>query len=124
MYTFSQGQVFIIFFIIGLIIGVIFDIFRAFRKVFKTSDFMIYIEDIVFMAIVGILIVNNLILVNNGEIRFFIILAILFGTTFYFISISRLCLKIFQIFMKIIKKILFFPLFFKKLFKERKDFEE
>lgn len=124
MYTFSQGQVFIIFLIVGLIIGIIFDFFRAVRKVFKTSDFVTYIEDIIFMAIIGILIVNNLILVNNGEIRFFIILAILFGTTLYFMTISRICLKMFQILVSVIKKILFFPLFFKKLFKKRKDFEE
>ena len=122
MYTFSQGQVFIIFLIIGLIIGIIFDFFRASRKVFKTSDFLTYIEDIIFMAIAGILVVNNLILINNGEIRFFILLAILFGTTLYFITISRIFLKIFQFFMKIIKKILFFPVFFKKILNKKKDF--
>lgn len=122
MYTFSQGQVFIIFLIIGLIIGIIFDFSRASRKVFKTSDFLTYIEDIIFMAIAGILVVNNLILINNGEIRFFIILAILFGTTLYFITISRIFLKIFQFFMKIIKKILFFPVFFKKILNKKKDF--
>ena len=124
MYTFSQGQIFTVFLIIGLCIGVIFDIFRALRKIFKTPDFATYIEDIIFMAIVGILIVNNLILVNNGEIRFYIILAIIFGMTFYFFTISRICLKIFQIFMKFIKKILFFPFFLKNMLIKKKDFKK
>ena len=84
MYTFSQGQIFIVFLIIGICIGVIFDIFRTLRKVFKTPDLATYIEDIIFMAIVGILIVNNLILVNNGEIRFYIILAIIFRNDILF----------------------------------------
>lgn len=52
MYIFSQGQIFIIFLILGLSIGIIFDIFRAIRKTFKTSDFLTTIEDIIFMAII------------------------------------------------------------------------
>lgn len=124
MYAFSQGQIFIVFLIIGLCVGVIFDIFRAIRKVFDTSDFATYIEDIIFIAIVGVLIVNNLILVNNGEIRFFIILAIIFGTIFYFFTISRICVKIFEIFLNFFKKILFFPFFLKNVINKKKDFGE
>lgn len=52
MYTFSQVQIFIIFLIIGLCIGILFDLFRALRKTFKTPDFITYIEDITFMAFV------------------------------------------------------------------------
>lgn len=52
MYTFSQVQIFIIFLIIGLCIGILFDLFRALRKTFKTPDFITYIEDITFMACV------------------------------------------------------------------------
>jgi hypothetical protein len=54
MYTFSQAQIFIIFLIIGLCIGIFFDIFRALRKTFKTTELATYIEDIIFMAIVRI----------------------------------------------------------------------
>lgn len=123
MYAFSQGQIFIIFLIIGLCIGILFDLFRAFRKVFKTSDFITYIQDIIFMSLVGILIVNSLILVNNGEIRFYIILAILCSLTFYFLTISKLCVTIFQIFINFFKKILFFPFFVKNIRKKKKDFK-
>lgn len=51
MYTLSQGQIFIVFLIIGLCLGLFFDVFRALRKTFKTTDFVTYIEDITFMAI-------------------------------------------------------------------------
>lgn len=122
MYSFSQGQIFIIFLIIGLCIGMFFDLFRAFRKTFKTPDWITYLQDIIFMAFVGILIVNSLILVNNGEIRFYIILAILFGLSFYFLTISKLCVIIFQMFMKFFKKIVFFPFFLKNIWQKKKDF--
>lgn len=50
MYAFSQGQIFTVFLIIGLCLGIFFDIFRALRKTFLTPDFVTYIEDIIFMA--------------------------------------------------------------------------
>ena len=122
MYTFSQGQVFIVFLIIGLCIGSLFDFFRAIRKNFKTSDFVTYVQDIIFMALVGILIVNTLIIVNNGQIRFYVILAVFVGLSFYFVTISKICFIIFQIFLKCCKKILFMPIFLKKILQKRKDF--
>lgn len=123
MYVFSQGQIFILFLVLGICIGVIFDIFRASRKTFQTSDFITAIEDVIFVAIVGILLVNTLILTNHGEIRFYIILAVLFGISFYFLTISKICMMILQEMMKICKKILFFPLFLKKMGQKKKDFK-
>ena len=123
MYAFSQGQIFIVFLIIGVFIGVIFDFFRATRKAFKTSDFLTNIQDIIFIGISGILIVNNLIIINNGEIRFYIILSFIIGLIIYFLTISKLVLKIFYIFIKLFKKILFFPFFIKNVLKNKKDFE-
>ena len=122
MYNFSQGHIFILFLILGLCFGLIFDFFRALRKNFKTSDFITYLEDIIFMLIVGILLVNSLILLNHGQIRFFIFLALFFGITFYFLTISKICLIIFQILIRFCKKVLFFPIFFKNILQKKNDF--
>lgn len=51
MYNFSQEQVFIFFFIIGIIIGLLLDFFRATRKVFKTPDNLTLFEDILFIVL-------------------------------------------------------------------------
>lgn len=122
MYSFSQEQIFTVFLIIGLCIGIFFDLFRALRKTFKTPDFITYIEDILFMAVVGIFVINSLILMNNGQIRMYIILAILFGISFYFLTIGKICFITFQIFMNFFKKIIFFPFFLKNITKNKKDF--
>ena len=124
MYAFSQGQIFVIFFILGICVGVIFDLFRAVRKVFNTSDFVTYIEDIIFMAISGILVVNNLIIINNGEIRFYIILSLFFGMIFYFFTISKLCVIIFKYVIEFFKKIIFLPFFLKNAIKKKKDLKK
>lgn len=45
----EQSRTFLAFFILGLIIGFIFDVFRGVRKSFKFLDFIIYLQDIVFL---------------------------------------------------------------------------
>ncbi len=57
MYNFSQEQIFIFFFIIGTIIGILFDIFRVFRKSFKTPDMITFVQDILFFMLSAVLLV-------------------------------------------------------------------
>ena len=105
MYNFSQEQIFILFFVIGLIISIIFDFFRAIRKNFKASDFATLIEDIVFLGITSFLIIFSIIKINGGEVRFYIFLAIFFGILLYSLTISNLCVIIFNVIVRICKKI-------------------
>lgn len=109
MYNFSQEQIFILFFVIGLIISIIFDFFRAIRKNFKTSDFATLIEDIVFLGITSFLIIFSIIKINGGEVRFYIFLAIFFGILLYSLTISNLCVIIFNVIVRICKKIFQIP---------------
>lgn len=109
MYNFSQEQIFILFFVIGLIISIIFDFFRAIRKNFKSSDFVTLIEDIVFLGITSFLIIFSIIKINGGEVRFYIFLAIFFGILLYSLTISNLCVIIFNVIVRICKKIFQIP---------------
>lgn len=76
MYNFSQEQIFILFFIIGIIISIIFDFFRAVRKNFKTSDITTLVEDVIFLIITSFLIIFSIIKINGGEVRFYLFLGI------------------------------------------------
>lgn len=78
MYNFSQEQIFIFFFIIGIIIGILFDIFRVIRKVFKTPDLVTFIEDLIFLIISSSLVILSIIKLNGGEVRFYLFLGIFF----------------------------------------------
>ena len=109
MYQFSQEQIFIFFFIIGIIIGFIFDIFRVIRKSFKTTDFITLIEDIIFLLISSILIIGGIIKINGGEVRFYLFLGIFLGGLIYSLTISNLYVIIFYEFVKIWKKIFKIP---------------
>ena len=51
----NQAYLFALFIVNGILIGILFDIFRILRKTFKTSDFITYIEDIIYWIITGFL---------------------------------------------------------------------
>lgn len=78
-----------IFLMLGIYIGVLFDIFRISRRVFKTPNIIIYIEDILFWILTGFLISYAISVFTNGEIRLYMILMIFIGAFLYFISISK-----------------------------------
>ena len=109
MYEFSEWQIFIIFFIIGLIIGIIFDFFRAIRKSFKTNDFITLIEDIFFIIISGNIIVLSLIKIAGGNVRFYMLFAIFLVIYIYFLTISNFCVIILYVFVELCKKIVEIP---------------
>ena len=124
----NQAIIFLIFIILGIIIGFLFDIFRILRKTFNTPDIVTYIEDIVFWLLTGFLVLYAIFTFNNGEIRLFMFLAIILGCITYMLLISRFIVntsvKILAKTIKIIKKIIniiFKPIsiiinFFKKRF--------
>ena len=116
MYNISQEQTFLLFFIIGIIIGLLFDIFRVIRKVFRASDKTTFFEDLIFIILSGFLVVYGIIKINGGEVRFYLFLGIMFGILIYILTISNLCAIILYEFLKICKKILKIPYNFIKNF--------
>ena len=54
-----------VFFIRGICIGILFDIFRISRKTFKTPDLLIYVEDIAFWVLAGLLILFTIFTFTN-----------------------------------------------------------
>lgn len=106
----SQLYSLLIFTITGIIIGVFFDIFRILRRSFKTPDIITYIEDILFWIFTGVFFITVLFKFNNGEIRSYVLLGLIFGIIVYMIIISKYFIKINIKIIKIIKKTLAYPI--------------
>lgn len=104
----NQAYLFLIFTIDGIIIGILFDIFRILRKSFKTSNIVTYIEDIIFWMLTGVIILYSIFTFNNGEIRLFMFLGILLGIAFYLLLFSKYIIKISVKIIGIIKKAVLF----------------
>ena len=130
MNVYSQGKIFCIFFLVGLIINFLFDIFRALRKSFKTKNIIVFIEDIVFLCISGFIFFRSLIIFNDGEIRLFVVLAVFMGILIYSLTISSHCVIIITVILKNCKKmaefflkIIFLPFFIikNKIMKKQRE---
>ena len=109
---YNQAQLFLVFIINGIIIGIFFDFFRILRKSFKTSDFSTYIEDLLFWILTGFSILFTLFKYNNGEIRLYMFLAIAIGILLYMLIFSsyiiRINVSIILLLKKLFKKIIYF----------------
>ena len=117
-----QNQLFsfFIYVIVGILLGFIFDIFRALRKSIKNSTVATNIEDILFVIISFIIITTVVQIISKGELRFYILLGIILGILIYFLSVSKYIITgetwILKSIIKILKSIYnFFIKFSKKI---------
>lgn len=104
----NQAYVFFIFIFTGLILGILFDLFRILRKSFDTNDFFTYIEDIIFWILSGTIILYSLFKFNNGEIRFFVFMGIVLGLLLYFLTFSKIFVEISVYIILFVKKMLYY----------------
>ncbi len=106
----NQAYLFVMFILNGILIGVLFDVFRILRKSFKTSDFITYIEDIAFWLLAGAITLYFIFYFNSGEIRLYILIGIILGILIYILTISKYIIKfsvtVITFFKSIISKVI------------------
>lgn len=107
--NFEQLSTFLNFFLTGITIGILFDIFRILRKSFKTLDFITYIQDILFWILTGSILLYSIFTFNNGELRGYIFLAIIFGLVMYILVVSKYFIDISAKILCSIKKVVSYP---------------
>ena len=111
----EQGFQFLVFILDGIIIGILFDIFRVLRKSFKTKDYITNIEDIIFWILVGIIFMYSMYNYCGGELRLYMLLGILWGISIYIVLLSKYFINISVNILNIFKKVIYFPI--KMMFK-------
>ena len=104
----NQAYAFIVFILNGFLIGLLFDIFRIFRKSFKTPDFITCLEDFIFWIITGLLLLYSIFKFNNGELRIYIFLGVILGAAIYMLIFSKFFINISVYIINLIKKIFLF----------------
>lgn len=105
----------------GFFIGVLFDLYRAFRYISKPKKILSYIEDLLFWIIVVIIFFVLLVETTEGILRGFIFIGFFCGGALYILILSKYLLSIFikifeliiELFSEIIK-VIFYP--FRKVF--------
>lgn len=101
----NQSYLFLVFTINGIVIGLLFDIFRILRRSFKTADIITYIQDILFWILTGLILLYSIFTFSNGEIRLYMFLGVFIGCLIYMLMFSKYFIKINVTIILTIKKI-------------------
>ncbi len=93
-----------IFIITGVALGIVFDIYRALIRTGKAKGWKHHVYDLFLWLISAIIVAWGLLLGNWGELRIYVLLAILLGVLFYSQLASPLFLPIFVSMVRILHK--------------------
>lgn len=106
----NQLGLFLMYLASGILICLLFDIFRALRKAIKTSDLVTYIEDTIFWILASCFLLYLTFILNSGKIRLFIFIGLALGCALYYFTISKYFMKITVKIFIILKNILITPI--------------
>ena len=104
-YVSEQIYVFLVTLYGGIIIGLIYDLYRIFRGIFNPKKIATMIEDFIFWIVISIAAVSVLIFGNEGELRFYTFLGFALGALLYNRLLSRIVIKSIVIILSTIKRI-------------------
>ena len=106
-----QAGLFLMSVLLGAILGVVYDVFRAFRIVFPPArkSGAVFVQDILFWIIYGAAVFCYSTLAARGEIRFFVFLGSLAGFVLYILTIGNFIIGvlrwIFDAFYGVLRKV-------------------
>ena len=95
----QEFTVFAACFLSGIIIGSVFDFFRAWRLCFDTTDGMVAFQDILFWLIACLVVYGAIYFTNGAELRWFEPVGLSVGVVAYIPLLSRHCVIIFSSFL-------------------------
>ena len=86
----NQAYLFYVFLLTGILIGLLFDIFRILRKSFKFSDLSTIFQDFIFCLITCIIVLYTVFKFNNGIVRSYVLFGICTGLILYLLLFSKI----------------------------------
>lgn len=90
--------------IMGAGMFALYDSIRIFRRIFSHGIIWISLEDMIYWLVAAGWFFLRVCKVNNGIIRFYVILAVLAGAVLYYALLSRFLIRYMGIFIIAIKK--------------------
>ena len=104
----EETTVFLVFIVMGMLFSIIFDIFRAIRKVKKGNNKDIYVQDIIYFFIIGFILLFLIVKYMNTELRVYLILAIFLGVIIYISTVGNMVMNFIVRLLKLGDKIIGF----------------
>lgn len=92
--------------ILGIALGVVFDVFRVIRAVIPHNSFFVAFEDILFMLIWTFSLVIFSVELSGGNIRFFCFVGTFLGFIIYFFSVGKIVIGFIRSISSFIRRLL------------------
>lgn len=89
----TQLQAFLISCVVGLLFGLIYDVFRVFRIVIPHNSILVAIEDIILLTAYGIFTICFAFSIMRGQIRFFFLVGNFIGFILWYLTIGSVIIK-------------------------------
>jgi spore cortex biosynthesis protein YabQ len=103
----QQTAVFLYSVLLGAMLSVFYDIFRALRKHIPHHNLVVMLEDILFWLISAAAVFVFIYNTNSGEVRAFVFIGAVLGGVLYFLTISKLVIRLLSAVFFALYKILF-----------------
>lgn len=136
----EQVRGFLIAVAAGLIMGLLYDLFRVYRLLMRPPRRQVFFLDVLVLCACAFLTFLVALAVSNGTLRFYIFLGEGIGWCAYALSLGQVTVRLARVLLRLLQKLLFAPLarlwafcrgglarlarrgksFWKKIFKQRK----
>lgn len=109
-----QAKLFFSTIAVGVLIAFAYDVLRIFRKIIPHPNLLIQVEDAIYWVLVVLTMFTFMLHENFGEIRFFSIIGAFLGMLIYFLTVSKVVIKLSSAVIDVAKRILilFFTIVF------------
>jgi spore cortex biosynthesis protein YabQ len=86
----SQAYAFILSVAGGMVIALVYDAFRVFRKAVKTGRIVTNVQDLLYWLIVSVIMFLTLFFSNDGELRAYLFVGAFLGVVLYTLLFSKI----------------------------------
>lgn len=90
----EQTQLFLLSCVLGVPLGILFDVFRVIRSVLPHNTILVVIEDLLYMIIYAVFMTAFTIVASRGDYRFFYTIGNILGFALYFFTAGNIMLGV------------------------------
>ena len=105
----AETQIYLLSVLLGVGIGIVYDLFRAVRIMFRHKNAVVFAEDIVFCALAGFA-VFTFVTGLTGKLRVFTVVGMAAGFVLEHFSVGNLAMFVFRKLMAVLKRLFVAPI--------------
>lgn len=86
----QQTRSFLVSLLLGGLLAALYDVFRILRRALPSPPALVAVQDVLYLALSGVVVFNFLVTHNAGQIRIFLLAGTAFGAVIYACTLGRL----------------------------------